>query len=115
MKRKGPSSTNKKQLEREAQASYSKLVEKWETVPKFARTSNLTRPSSKLELNLGPPPGRATPKIESRSTQGASTAKREVIPYTGTKMIGIGQMHKSNSVPIFSQEEAEDVAKMRRN
>lgn len=34
--------------------------------------------------------------------------------YTGTKMIGIGTMHKSNSVPIFSSEEATDIAKMRR-
>lgn len=34
--------------------------------------------------------------------------------YTGTKMIGIAVLHKSNSVPIFSQEDAVDVAKMRR-
>jgi hypothetical protein len=27
---------------------------------------------------------------------------------------GIGTMHKSNAVPIFSNEEAEDIAKMRR-
>lgn len=34
--------------------------------------------------------------------------------YTGSKMIGIGTMHKSNSVPIFSNEEAMDQARMRR-
>lgn len=34
--------------------------------------------------------------------------------YTGDKMIGIGQMHKSNAVPIFKQEEAEEIARMRR-
>ena len=34
--------------------------------------------------------------------------------YTGTKMIGIGTMHKSNMVPIFSDEEAKDISKMRR-
>jgi len=27
---------------------------------------------------------------------------------------GIGTMHKSNAVPIFSDEEAQDIAKMRR-
>lgn len=34
--------------------------------------------------------------------------------YTGTKIKGIGTMHKSNAVPIFSDEEAIDIAKMRR-
>jgi hypothetical protein len=35
--------------------------------------------------------------------------------YTGTKIKGVAVMHKSNLVPITSQEQAEDVAKMRRN
>jgi hypothetical protein len=34
--------------------------------------------------------------------------------YTGTKIKGIGTMHKSNAVPIFSDDEAKDIAKMRR-
>lgn len=34
--------------------------------------------------------------------------------YTGTAIKGIGTMHKSNAVPIFSDEEAIDIAKMRR-
>ena len=34
--------------------------------------------------------------------------------YTGTKIKGIGTMHKSNAVPIFSDEEAQDIAHMRR-
>lgn len=34
--------------------------------------------------------------------------------YTGTKILGIGTMHKSNAVPIFSDEEAKDIATMRR-
>jgi hypothetical protein len=34
--------------------------------------------------------------------------------YTGTSIIGIGTMHKSNAVPIFSNEEAQDISKMRR-
>lgn len=34
--------------------------------------------------------------------------------YTGTKIKGIGTMHKSNAVPIFTDEEAVDIAKMRR-
>lgn len=34
--------------------------------------------------------------------------------YTGNLIKGIGTMHKSNAVPIFSDEEAKDIAKMRR-
>lgn len=34
--------------------------------------------------------------------------------YTGTKIKGIGTMHKSNAVPIFTDDEAKDIAHMRR-
>ena len=34
--------------------------------------------------------------------------------YTGTKIIGIGTMHKSNLVPIFSDQAAIDISRMRR-
>ena len=34
--------------------------------------------------------------------------------YTGTKIKGIGTMHKSNAVPVFSDEEAKEISSMRR-
>jgi hypothetical protein len=34
--------------------------------------------------------------------------------YTGSNMVGIGTLHKSNAVPIFTEEEAKDQATMRR-
>jgi hypothetical protein len=34
--------------------------------------------------------------------------------YTGDKLIGIATMHKSNMVPVFKVEDAEDIARMRR-
>jgi len=34
--------------------------------------------------------------------------------YTGTAIVGISTLHKSNAVPVFSQREAEEIAKMRR-
>jgi hypothetical protein len=40
--------------------------------------------------------------------------KKPTPTYTGTKMIGIGTMHKSNMVPIFSDDEAKDISRMRR-
>lgn len=36
------------------------------------------------------------------------------VRYTGSSMIGIGTLHKSNAVPIFTEEEAKDQANMRR-
>ena len=40
--------------------------------------------------------------------------KKESPKYTGTLVKGIATMHKSNAVPIISQEEATDIARMRR-
>lgn len=44
---------------------------------------------------------------------GAVTVK-QTPQYTGDKIIGIGTMHKSNAVPIFNDEAAKDISKMRR-
>ena len=41
--------------------------------------------------------------------------KQEPMKYTGTLVKGIATMHKSNAVPVISQEEATDIANMRRN
>ena len=43
-----------------------------------------------------------------------SMAKKEEKVYTGTEIIGIAQMHKSNLIPIRGKKQAEDIAKMRR-
>lgn len=36
------------------------------------------------------------------------------IAYTGTKILGIAQMAKSNAVPVFNENEIFDIARMRR-
>jgi hypothetical protein len=40
--------------------------------------------------------------------------KIEPMRYTGTLVKGIATMHKSNAVPVISQEHAEAISKMRR-
>ena len=35
--------------------------------------------------------------------------------YTGTAVLGISTLHKSNAVPVFSKEDAIEISKMRRN
>ena len=57
---------------------------------------------------------RSVRDIPSLDTGGGNASKRTAPTYTGTAMIGIGQMHKSNAVPIFKQEDAEAIARMRR-
>ena len=61
------------------------------------------------------PSGRDVRKYPSMVTPGGSATKPvKGNVYTGTAMKGIGTLHKSNAVPIFSDEEAKDQANMRR-
>ena len=42
--------------------------------------------------------------------------KKQAQKYSGKrKLLGIGLMHKSNLVPIWDKEGAEEISKMRRN
>ncbi len=66
-----------------------------------------------LTYKLSAPPGRETQKINSLSTPGGSTAAVHKV-YTGDRIIGIATLHKSNAVPVFSQEEAVEISRMRR-
>jgi hypothetical protein len=69
-----------------------------------------------LQYNLSSSNDRASNKhIPSLNTGHMGAVRTKDIPkYTGTKILGIGTMHKSNAVPVFSQEEAHDIATMRR-
>lgn len=52
------------------------------------------------------------PSLDSGVTGAVATKAPQ--QYTGTKVKGIGTMHKSNAVPIFSDDDAKDIARMRR-
>lgn len=65
--------------------------------------------------SLTTPAGRQTTNhIKSLNTGmiAATSAPRKV--YTGDKVLGIATLHKSNAVPVFNNEEAVDISKMRR-
>jgi hypothetical protein len=53
-------------------------------------------------------------RIPSRDSGSGNATLKPAPVYTGDKMIGIGQLHKSNAVPVFRAEDAEDIARMRR-
>jgi hypothetical protein len=69
-----------------------------------------------LSYTLSAPAGRETVRISSLDTGHKGAVRTKDIPqYTGNKIIGIGTMHKSNAVPVFSDEEAKAISTMRRN
>lgn len=59
-------------------------------------------------------PSRSTRHIPSLQTQGPHSTAPVVRVYTGTKVLGIATMHKSNAVPVFAAEDAVEIARMRR-
>ena len=67
----------------------------------------------KLEYKLNVPAERSTRHIPSRDTGGNAVLAPAKV-YTGTMVKGIATMHKSNAVPVFSDQEAIDISKMRR-
>jgi hypothetical protein len=44
----------------------------------------------------------------------ADTTKAVSKQYTGSAIVGIATLHKSNAVPVFSQQDAIDISHMRR-
>jgi hypothetical protein len=66
------------------------------------------------QYKLTAPPGRSnTHHIQSVDTGGNATLAAPKV-YTGTKVKGIATMHKSNAVPVFSDQEAVEISSMRR-
>ena len=69
---------------------------------------------SSTGYSLAIPAGRnTTAHLKSVDTGGNATLAPAKV-YTGTMVKGIATMHKSNAVPVFSNEEAVDISKMRR-
>jgi hypothetical protein len=68
-----------------------------------------------LAYKLSAPAGRDTgPRIPSLNSGAGVATLAPAKVYTGTKVKGIATMHKSNAVPVFSDEEAVEISKMRR-
>jgi hypothetical protein len=78
------------------------------------RARGLSAPSLSSTYSLKIPEGRnTTAHIKSVDTGGNAVLKPSPV-YTGTMVKGIATMHKSNAVPVFSDEQAVDISKMRR-
>ena len=99
---------------RELAADWEQLKSKWAVPAKEKRVGKVFEPLHTGGYKLTAPPGRPTSRdLPSRVTEGHSTAPVTKV-YTGDKVLGIATMHKSNAVPVFAQEEAVEISKMRR-
>jgi hypothetical protein len=107
-------STEEAQRARQLDRDWADLQKKWGVEADSKRRSRAMS-AAPLEYKLTAPAGRETQKFGSLDTGHLGAISSKQIPkYTGTKMLGIGTLHKSNGVPVFSEEEAHDIATMRR-
>jgi hypothetical protein len=100
---------------RELDESWKELQKKWAVeIEDKKRKRAMTAAPLKGNYSLTIPEGRnTTSHLKSVDTGGNALLKPNPV-YTGTKVKGIATMHKSNAVPVFSDEEAIDISKMRR-
>ena len=92
------------------QESWEILKRKYDVKPKTTVSVSDTYKSNRST----PPRGESVhyPSVSTGNSHGGTLKPNPV--YTGTKIIGIGTLHKSNAVPVFSEEEAKDISRMRR-
>ena len=103
------------QRSRDLDASWKEILKAQGVVDEERRRKRAMK-AEPLQYNLTSANDRAnTRHIPSLNTGHTGALRTKEIPkYTGTKILGIGTMHKSNAVPVFSAEEAHDIATMRR-
>jgi len=100
---------------RQLEENWKELQKRWGIeAEEKKRTRALSAPSLSSSYSLKIPEGRnTTAHIKSVDTGGNAVLKPSPV-YTGTMVKGIATMHKSNAVPVFSDEQAVDISKMRR-
>ena len=107
-----------KSKKRKPNAKQRELQAEWEALLKRHEPKRPIGKIAKLDTRINPVvtsvPQRCTDRYPSLDTGMGVATLKESPRYTGSLMKGIGTMHKSNAVPIFSDEEAKDIATMRR-
>ena len=98
---------------RELDTSWKELKKKWDVDLEEKRRSRALKAEPLIYRLTGVTDRAGTAHIPSRDTGGNATLAPAKV-YTGTKVKGIATMHKSNAVPVFSDEEAIEISRMRR-
>ena len=100
---------------RELESDWHDLQKKW-GVEQEQKKRKRAMAAEPLVYSLDTPIGRTnTHHIKSLDTGHSGPVSSKPTPkYTGSKMLGVGQLHKSNAVPVFCDQDAIDIARMRR-
>ena len=98
---------------RELDEQWKSLQKKWGIEAEEKKRTRALKAPPLTGYSLSVPAERSTRQYRSLDTGGNATLAPAKV-YTGTKVKGIATMHKSNAVPVFSDEEAVDISRMRR-
>jgi N-acetylglucosamine-6-phosphate deacetylase len=98
---------------RELDAQWKELQKRWGVEAEEKKRTRALKAPTLSGYNLNVPAERSTRQYKSLDTGGNATLAPAKV-YTGTMVKGIATMHKSNAVPVFSNEEAVDISRMRR-
>jgi len=101
------------QAARDLDASWKELCKR-QGVEEEERKRKRAMKAEPLVYSLAVPADRSNSHIKSLNSGAGVAVLKPVQVYTGDKMIGIGQLHKSNAVPVFRDEDIKDIARMRR-
>jgi len=115
-KRKGKTkfaSSDAKRKSEQLDQDWKDLQKRW-GVEADERKRRRAMEAEPLSYTLSVPAGRSTAHIKSLGQDSGVATLAQPKVYTGTKVKGIATMHKSNAVPVFSDEQAIDISKMRR-
>jgi hypothetical protein len=105
----------------EAKREHDRLQQEWQDLLKRqgaeqeAKRQRRAMSAEPLTYRLSAPAGRGnTNHIPSLNSGAGVATLAPAKVYSGNKILGIATMHKSNAVPVFSNEEAVEISKMRR-
>lgn len=106
-----------KSKKRKPNAKQRQLASDWEKLLAKYEPKKKTNPTTKKPMvgSTSSSYRRDTEYVPSLRSEGSGDCTKKVSQqYTGTSIIGIATMHKSNAVPVFSVEDAKEISRMRR-
>jgi len=104
----------------EHKAKALEAAKSWE---ELLKKHKINLENTRKERGLKAPPYQSSPSYQRQTPHYPSlnspdscgvAAKKPSPVYTGTLIKGIATMHKSNAVPVLNEEQATEIAKMRR-
>lgn len=98
---------------REAEAMWQEMIQKYNIDTNKRKKKAFTTYQPMTQTPYRRDTGPRIPSLNNGLDM-APAFRKEPIKYTGTLIKGIATMHKSNAVPIINDQEAKDIAKMRR-